>query len=88
MKRHIIRLLTLRRYPRAIYAHGLVKSESRDEWYEARVLIDWSRIGEYKAIRITGYCTCPAFKYGKPCKHVIWLANKALARVRLMASAN
>ena len=82
-------MLTLRRERGAIYARGLVRSEEEPgRWYVVRVLIDRAVLGGEWAIRIAGTCTCPAFHYGRACKHITWLANKALARVRAVQRAN
>ncbi|WP_054844663.1 SWIM zinc finger family protein [Vulcanisaeta souniana] len=68
----------------------MVRSEAdANKWYVARVLIEWTSLGGGEpAVRITGSCTCPAFQYRKPCKHITWLANKALAMARAGARAN
>ena len=71
-----------------IYARGLVMSESHPGvWYEARAIIDKVPIGGTHWVRVLGKCNCPAGKYGLGCKHILWLANKALARARTMAKA-
>ena len=83
MTRHQVIIKTLRVNGGRIYAKGLVMSETKPGvWYEARVYVDWVPIGGARWVRITGHCTCPAGLHSRPCKHIIWLANKAIARTR------
>ena len=87
MGRHRVVITHLRVDGDAIYARGLVASETHEGvWYETRVIIDRIPIGGTHWVRIVGKCTCPAGTHGRACKHLIWLANKAIARVRTQQS--
>lgn len=88
MGRHYVLITKLRIDGNTIYARGLVMSETRPgTWYEVRAVIDRVPIGGTYWVRIVGKCTCPASQYGWGCKHVLWLANKAIARARAMSKA-
>ena len=84
MPRHNVVITSLRTYPNgAVYARGLVESESRPGvWYEVKAIIDKVPLGGTYWLRITGKCTCPAARHSRMCKHIIWLANHALERAR------
>ena len=86
-RRIIVR--TIRERNGRIYASAIVESESRPgTFYETHVIIARESVGGVRAVKIIGYCTCPGFKYGYACKHIMWLVNKVIRNRGIIVKAN